>query len=596
MSIAISGSSWETFAQRRSGEGRRFAQQRRRFNFLVVFDALVAGILVGTGMSVGLWWCVAAALLLTLAALVIDRRMVKQHYALLAQIVTDELLYVAAAGLTVSVVIPAFNAEHLVGIAIESIKRQSYPRWQCIVVDDGSSDGTVAAALEAAQDDPRIMVLRLAVNSGASVARNAGLAAASGDYLVYLDADDVLLSDALRNRIAKIMKFPNATGAFGRQTQIGDATGWESMPTLRGSKSPENVNILTAGGDQPFIPHQVLMKRSSARDLAGFDETMRNNMDFDHWMRSLRSGHEFIYCGYIDCLYLQQPDSIVGKGVEAHGRRFMAILDAEWDGKLSGFRASGGDDLDGPLAEILRAGIAQMRYLRIAGMMIGVGQDPADVAERIADIDPPRHPLPPEYAIKELMYGIRREYRRGSTDDDQLISEAALAKATQCVPALVPERKAVVIAPANQPTWAVVVTSLPQAQGAMRALEDLPDQVLPMFVTTDSWLGDSGANSYLATHPRAVVSVSLPAFFLQGVVYQSIVVPADNKWVWDTVSAIAANRGSPVVSVDLENDRGLLVRSATPRGQVRRIGVYETFDFAPILVRSSPPSAVVAQT
>ena len=97
----------------------------------------------------------------------------------------------------VSVVTPAYNAAAQLPEAISSVRAQTCTDWEMIVVNDGSTDGT--ASLLDAQDDPRIRVIDQA-NSGVSAARNAGLDAAQGDYLTFLDADDVLPPGALAVR------------------------------------------------------------------------------------------------------------------------------------------------------------------------------------------------------------------------------------------------------------------------------------------------------------------------------------------------------------------------------------------------------------
>lgn len=86
----------------------------------------------------------------------------------------------------VSIIMPAFNRRHVIGRAIESVKQQSFQDWELIVVDDGSTDGTVEAI---DTTDSRLRVLRQA-NAGASAARNAGIAASRGRYIAFLDSDD----------------------------------------------------------------------------------------------------------------------------------------------------------------------------------------------------------------------------------------------------------------------------------------------------------------------------------------------------------------------------------------------------------------------
>lgn len=583
----------------------KFAASRRTFQRVGLLVLILMGVVLGVAMALPSWWLLIAIPVVILGFAIADRRMVSQHRAAIARVTEQNRAaakartvavdaeldeFVGPAG--VCVIIPAYNAQDTIATAIESVQRQSYPNLTCVIVDDCSTDQTVAAALAAIGDDDRFTLLKLALNSGASVARNAGLAAASGQYLVYLDADDVLLADAIRRRLIALRRKPQATGAFGRQLQVSTSEGWREKKAERMPRSPDNVNISTAGGDQPFIPHQVLMSFAAARDLAGFDEQMRNNMDFDHWMRSLRSGHEFVYCGYLDCLYVQLPDSIVGKGVEGHGRRFMSVLSDEWDGILDGPRASCGPDLDGPLGPVLRAGIAQLRYLRIAGMMIGVGQDPLDTRQRLMDIEPARKPLPHEYAITQIRYGIRREYRRAAGGDDADVEAAALARAKECVAILMPDRQCHVVAPAKQPTWAVLLTSAKEARLALENMREVPAQLLPMFVCADSWLGDrdgdGGASSYLVGADRPVQSISLPGFFLQGIAYRTIVVPSSDDWLGRTAADCAANRGSVLRTVSLGSDGLRLADFASSRGPVNRVANYTVLDAEALRLTNRP--------
>lgn len=91
----------------------------------------------------------------------------------------------------ISIIIPAFNAEKSIGGCIESIICQTYCNLQIIIVDDGSSDGTLSVCSKYAAEDDRITVIGQP-NGGPSVARNAALKVADGDYLMFADADDRL--------------------------------------------------------------------------------------------------------------------------------------------------------------------------------------------------------------------------------------------------------------------------------------------------------------------------------------------------------------------------------------------------------------------
>lgn len=89
-----------------------------------------------------------------------------------------------------SVVVPAYNAERTIGRAIESALAQTEQRCEVLVIDDASSDGTLAVASQYAERDPRVLVLHNLVNRGPAGSRNRGLSAARGEWIALLDADD----------------------------------------------------------------------------------------------------------------------------------------------------------------------------------------------------------------------------------------------------------------------------------------------------------------------------------------------------------------------------------------------------------------------
>jgi glycosyltransferase involved in cell wall biosynthesis len=90
----------------------------------------------------------------------------------------------------VSIVIPAYNVSEYIGECLKSVQQQTYGNWQAIVVDDGSTDQTVAAIQAVIGQDQRFRLIRQQ-NGGVSVARNTGIKAATGEYLAFLDGDDM---------------------------------------------------------------------------------------------------------------------------------------------------------------------------------------------------------------------------------------------------------------------------------------------------------------------------------------------------------------------------------------------------------------------
>ncbi|MCB9865335.1 MAG: glycosyltransferase family 2 protein [Phycisphaerales bacterium] len=194
-------------------------------------------------------------------------------------------------GPEVSVIIPAYNAAQFLRRAVESVRAQTYTAWEVLVVDDASSDdtGAVAEALQAELGD-RMRYLRQA-RGGASVARNAGIAAARGRFLAFLDADDAFLPDKLARQLELFERQPQLGLVFSDFTTV-DLAGRRQRcfadPNLRALAAPHeevapNLRVLT--GDffgfllrQHFIsPITAMVRRSVLGD------TIRFPVGLDYW-------------------------------------------------------------------------------------------------------------------------------------------------------------------------------------------------------------------------------------------------------------------------------------------------------------------------
>jgi len=121
----------------------------------------------------------------------------------------------------VSIVMPAYNAERFISQAIASVRGQTYGDWQLFVVDDCSSDGTLAEARACSERDSRIKVLGANANGGSSAARNLGLAHCAGRYVAFLDADDVWMENKLQRQLA-FMAGSGAVFSFTAYRKIGE--------------------------------------------------------------------------------------------------------------------------------------------------------------------------------------------------------------------------------------------------------------------------------------------------------------------------------------------------------------------------------------
>ncbi len=102
----------------------------------------------------------------------------------------------------VSIITPCYNSATFIGQTIRSVQQQSYPHWELIIVDDCSTDDSLARVEELAAAEPRLKIIKLAQNAGVSHARNCGIAAVQGKYIAFLDSDDIWLPEKLSKQLA----------------------------------------------------------------------------------------------------------------------------------------------------------------------------------------------------------------------------------------------------------------------------------------------------------------------------------------------------------------------------------------------------------
>lgn len=131
-----------------------------------------------------------------------------------------------------SVIVPCYNAERFLGPCVASLLSQDMPDFEALLIDDGSSDGTLDAARALAQTDPRLCVLHQG-NAGVSAARNLGLSRAKGEWVTFVDADDLLPRDAFSTLLdaagdgVDVVVGAHEIFGEGMQTQaVRPDTGW----------------------------------------------------------------------------------------------------------------------------------------------------------------------------------------------------------------------------------------------------------------------------------------------------------------------------------------------------------------------------------
>jgi glycosyltransferase involved in cell wall biosynthesis len=184
---------------------------------------------------------------------------------------------------SVTVVIPCFNAERWIGRAVGSVQAQQDVEAEIIVVDDGSTDRSVAAveALGAA------LRLETGPNGGAGAARNKGLALARAPKVMFLDADDFLEPGALAS-LSGVLTRSEADLAIGRVIRSGAAGARDIRPLPRLSPRAAFVADWITGRFVP--PCGVLWRRDYLRGIGGWDATLAKNQDGEIVLRAVLSG------------------------------------------------------------------------------------------------------------------------------------------------------------------------------------------------------------------------------------------------------------------------------------------------------------------
>ena len=186
----------------------------------------------------------------------------------------------------VSVIIPSYNRENVLGRSIDSVLRQSYANIECIVVDDNSDDNTESIVKQ--YDDKRVRYVKLTQQSGACAARNIGLKKAKGEYVAFQDSDDVWRKDKLKDQINIIketgsdLNFCNILVHDGNNNVKKLILDNERMSLIR------RKGISKALLEGNFISTQSIVGKKACFDKIEFDERLPRLQDYDLVLRLSR--------------------------------------------------------------------------------------------------------------------------------------------------------------------------------------------------------------------------------------------------------------------------------------------------------------------
>ncbi|NUQ81546.1 MAG: glycosyltransferase family 2 protein [Bacteroidetes bacterium] len=212
---------------------------------------------------------------------------------------------------TVSVIIPCFNYGHLLPETLSSLLAQTFPDWEGIVIDDGSTDNTSEVAKEFVKKDPRFRY-HYQTNAGLSAARNTGLDLATGEFIQFLDADDYLFPTKFERQLENC------------QTNKSDISicdyhksEFENLFTL----TPENIHRIHLNREYPLLDlffnwertlsipcHCFFIRRSLLiKGNLRFNTSLPNHEDIDLWLRLFSENPSFSIVHDVLAVYRKTP-------------------------------------------------------------------------------------------------------------------------------------------------------------------------------------------------------------------------------------------------------------------------------------------------
>jgi len=193
----------------------------------------------------------------------------------------------------VSIIVPTYNRENLVIETLESIRDQSYTYLELLILDDGSSDNTVAVIsnwIEKYRSRfSNVQLFPFPQNSGKSNVVNRGFDLFTGDYVMVFDSDDLMIQNTVAIEVAHLQSHPTinclCAGAYLMSGSQKTTVQFHSM-----RECPNSDNIAQSYGDiflkgNPIISSTVMMKRSVVKETGYFNPTLRVTHDWDYWIR-----------------------------------------------------------------------------------------------------------------------------------------------------------------------------------------------------------------------------------------------------------------------------------------------------------------------
>lgn len=193
---------------------------------------------------------------------------------------------------SVSVIIPTFNRDEILGETLDSLTAQTYPHWEALIVDDHSTDRSLEIANQYAARDSRFRTFRrVHARKGANLCRNEGLAAANGKYIIFLDSDDLLSPTCLEQRVADMEKSPDCEFGVYLTELFTNFAGDRKLLNSVHTEGNDLYRFLSM--DSAWFTTGPIWKKEALERLGGYDENLLSFQDWSMHVRALIAGFRY---------------------------------------------------------------------------------------------------------------------------------------------------------------------------------------------------------------------------------------------------------------------------------------------------------------
>ena len=236
----------------------------------------------------------------------------------------------------VSVIVPCYNQTEYLPDALESVFNQTYENWECIIVNDGSTDGTKNIALDYQLEDNRIKYLYQR-NGKQGKARNFGISKSKGDYIAFLDADDIWMNNKLEIQLIYLFANPKIDLLFS-QGYLLDGRIIENLDVIVKSLwNVKDIPLLIEGNKIPLLSVIVKVKALIIVDCFNESEKVQYGEDYYLWLKLLSRNFNFISIEERLFFYRTHSGQVTKHETSANFKLFSLLIDFStyYDNRLS---------------------------------------------------------------------------------------------------------------------------------------------------------------------------------------------------------------------------------------------------------------------